>query len=54
MELANLGFFEQLTHAKFWVAVLQIIIIDILLAGDNAVVIALACRRSTGGRSVDR
>jgi YjbE family integral membrane protein len=44
MELANLGFFEQLTHAGFWVAVVQIIIIDILLAGDNAVVIALACR----------
>ena len=44
MELANLGFFEQLTHAQFWVAVVQIIIVDILLAGDNAVVIALACR----------
>jgi YjbE family integral membrane protein len=29
----------------FWVAVLQIIAIDILLGGDNAVVIALACRR---------
>ncbi len=29
---------------EFWVAVLQIIIIDILLGGDNAVVIALACR----------
>lgn len=28
----------------FWVGVLQIIWIDILLAGDNAVVIALACR----------
>ena len=28
----------------FWIAVLQIIIIDILLGGDNAVVIALACR----------
>lgn len=27
-----------------WVAVLQIIAIDILLGGDNAVVIALACR----------
>ncbi|HEU0200527.1 MAG TPA: TerC family protein [Burkholderiaceae bacterium] len=30
---------------QFWVAVLQIIAIDILLGGDNAVVIALACRR---------
>ena len=28
----------------FWIAVVQIIIIDILLGGDNAVVIALACR----------
>ncbi|AKJ69034.1 membrane protein [Pandoraea thiooxydans] len=27
-----------------WAAVLQIIVIDILLGGDNAVVIALACR----------
>src|SRR5512139_2241579 len=27
-----------------WNAILQIIIIDILLGGDNAVVIALACR----------
>lgn len=31
--------------AQFWIAVLQIISIDILLGGDNAVVIALACRR---------
>jgi len=30
---------------QFWVAVLQIILIDILLGGDNAVVIALACRK---------
>ncbi len=29
----------------FWFAVLQIIWIDILLSGDNAVVIALACRQ---------
>jgi YjbE family integral membrane protein len=34
---------EFLTPA-FWVAVGQIILIDILLGGDNAVVIALACR----------
>ena len=44
MELAGLGFWEQMTHTGFWVAVVQIIVIDILLAGDNAVVIALACR----------
>lgn len=31
----------------FWLAVLQIIAIDILLGGDNAVVIALACRKLT-------
>ncbi len=31
--------------AQFWVAVGQIILIDILLGGDNAVVIALACRQ---------
>ena len=30
---------------QFWLAVGQIIMIDILLGGDNAVVIALACRR---------
>lgn len=29
----------------FWIAVLQIIAIDIMLGGDNAVVIALACRK---------
>jgi YjbE family integral membrane protein len=34
---------EFLTGA-FWIAVGQIILIDILLGGDNAVVIALACR----------
>lgn len=32
-------------HADFWIAVGQIIMIDILLGGDNAVVIALACRQ---------
>ena len=30
--------------AVFWIAVGQIILIDIVLSGDNAVVIALACR----------
>src|SRR3954463_10374354 len=30
---------------EFWIAVLQIIAIDIVLGGDNAIVIALACRR---------
>jgi YjbE family integral membrane protein len=36
---------EQFMNAEFWVAVGQIIMIDILLGGDNAVVIALACRK---------
>jgi YjbE family integral membrane protein len=35
----------QLDLAVFWFAVLQIIFINILLSGDNAVVIAMACRR---------
>ena len=35
---------EQFMHPEFWIAVGQIIMIDILLGGDNAVVIALACR----------
>ena len=33
------------TSPQFWIAVGQIIMIDILLGGDNAVVIALACRK---------
>ena len=33
------------SSSLFWVAVLQIIAIDIMLGGDNAVVIALACRK---------
>lgn len=35
---------EMLASADFWVDVFKIIVIDILLSGDNAVVIALACR----------
>lgn len=38
-------FMDFLTSPEFWVALGQIIIIDILLGGDNAVVIALACRK---------
>lgn len=37
--------FEFMSAPGFWLALLQIIAIDILLGGDNAVVIALACRR---------
>jgi YjbE family integral membrane protein len=36
---------EHFLTAEFWVAVGQIILIDIVLGGDNAVVIALACRK---------
>ena len=35
---------DALASPVFWLAVGQIILIDILLGGDNAVVIALACR----------
>ena len=35
---------EEFMTTAFWLAVGQIILIDILLGGDNAVVIALACR----------
>jgi len=31
------------TQAAFWIAVVQIMIVNIILSGDNAVVIALAC-----------
>lgn len=36
---------DALITPEFWIAVGQIIMIDILLGGDNAVVIALACRK---------
>jgi YjbE family integral membrane protein len=39
---ASLG--SEFSSATFWLAVLQIIWINILLSGDNAVVIAMACR----------
>jgi len=35
---------EMMQTSPFWVDVLKIIMIDLLLSGDNAVVIALACR----------
>ncbi|HUW25888.1 MAG TPA: TerC family protein [Gallionella sp.] len=35
---------EMLSTPQFWVDVFKIIMIDLLLSGDNAVVIALACR----------
>ena len=36
---------QEFMTPGFWIAVGQIIMIDILLGGDNAVVIALACRK---------
>ena len=38
---------EEFLTPAFWLAVGQIVMIDILLGGDNAVVIALACRKLT-------
>ncbi len=35
---------EMMQTSQFWVDVFKIIVIDLLLSGDNAVVIALACR----------
>lgn len=34
----------MLSQPQFWVAVVQIVWIDVVLSGDNAVVIAMACR----------
>ena len=34
---------DDIMHAPFWIAALQIIGVNIILSGDNAVVIALAC-----------
>jgi YjbE family integral membrane protein len=34
---------HDVSHAPFWIAVVQIVGVNIVLSGDNAVVIALAC-----------
>jgi YjbE family integral membrane protein len=34
---------QDMAHGSFWIAVLQIIFVNIILSGDNAVVIAMAC-----------
>ncbi len=34
---------QDMTHAPFWIAALQIIGVNVILSGDNAVVIAMAC-----------
>jgi YjbE family integral membrane protein len=36
---------DQIYQVGFWAAVVKIIWVNILLSGDNAIVIALACRR---------
>jgi YjbE family integral membrane protein len=38
------GFDTAVGAAAFWVAAFRIVVINVLLSGDNAVVIALACR----------
>jgi len=38
------SFYTELQQPQFWVALTKIIWINILLSGDNALVIALACR----------
>ncbi|HKY87167.1 MAG TPA: TerC family protein, partial [Pseudorhodoplanes sp.] len=39
-----MSYLAEFSSPVFWAAALQIIWINILLSGDNAVVIALACR----------
>jgi YjbE family integral membrane protein len=34
---------HDMGHGPFWIAVLQIIFVNVILSGDNAVVIAMAC-----------
>lgn len=41
MQQAGIG---ELAHAPFWGAALEIALVDLLLSGDNAVIIAMACR----------
>lgn len=42
----------EFVEALHWGAVFQIILIDILLGGDNAIVIALACRNLPSGQRI--
>jgi len=43
---------EEFLSAPFWIALGQIILLDLVLGGDNAVVIALACRRLPAAQRV--
>ena len=36
---------QDMTQGPFWIAALQIIFVNLILSGDNAVVIAMACLR---------
>jgi len=38
------GGVEQIGYTAFWFAVLRLVFVNLLLSGDNAVVIAMACR----------
>ena len=45
----DLGFLGEIhLNAQFFSAILSIVIIDLVLAGDNAVVIAMAVKKLTG------
>lgn len=44
MDATAPGFDASLGQAAFWIAALRIVAINMLLSGDNVVVIALACR----------
>ncbi|HEY2246918.1 MAG TPA: TerC family protein [Bradyrhizobium sp.] len=39
-----LGQFSEIAHPQFWVNLSKIIWINVLLSGDNALVVAMACR----------
>lgn len=45
-------FESEMQHPQFWVALTKIIWINVLLSGDNALVIALACRGLQPGQRV--
>ena len=43
---------SDIGHTEFWVALVKIMWINILLSGDNAVVIAMACRGLPHGQRI--
>ncbi|UTD29420.1 TerC family protein [Bradyrhizobium sp. WD16] len=44
LQVVSNGFADEVGRPDFWVALTKIIWINVLLSGDNALVIALACR----------